>query len=117
MKMDIRQKIGFIAAMVGLALAIIAGIFSQFNGIVILVLVILGVIYGALSVNTREIMLVLVAAVALIVVSTAGFDPLNDVFQGLGDAVNWIVTYMGRLAAPAAVIAAVRALFDIAKSP
>lgn len=117
MKKDIRHQTGFIAAMVGLALAIIAGIFLQSNGIVILVLVILGIIYGALSVNTKEIMLVLAAAIALIVVGTAGFEPLNDIFDGFGDALNGIINYFARFAAPAAVIAAVRALIDVARNP
>jgi hypothetical protein len=117
MKNDIRQKIGFIASMVGLVLAIIAGIFLQSNGIIILILIILGIIYGALSVNTKEILLVLMAAMALIVVGTAGFEPLNDIFDGFGDALNGIINYFARLAAPAAVIAAVRALVDVARNP
>lgn len=111
------NKIGFIAAMVGLALAIIAGILLPSDGIVILALIILGIVYGALSINTKEIMLVLMAAVALIVVGTAGFEPLNDIFYGFGDAFNGIINYLARLAAPAAIIAAVRALVDVARNP
>lgn len=117
MKKDVLQKIGFIAAMAGLALSLIAGIFLQSNGIVILVLILLGIIYGALSVNVREITLVLLAAIALIIVGTAGFEQLNDIFDGFGDALNGIINYMARLAAPAAIIAAVRALVDVARNP
>jgi len=117
MKKDVLQKIGFVAAMLGLALSFIAGIFLQSNGIVILVLIILGIVYGALSVNAKEIMPVLMAAIALIIVGTAGFEPLNDIFNGFGDAVNGMINYSARLAAPAAVIAAVRALVDVARNP
>ena len=109
--------IGFIAAILGLALACIAGIFLQSNGIVILVLLILGIVFGAFSVNTKELILVLAAAIALIVVGTAGFEPLNDIFNGFGDAINSIINYMAGFAAPAAVIASVRALISVAKNP
>jgi hypothetical protein len=51
--------------------------------------------------------------VALIVVGTAGFDPLNDLISGLGTTVNEIVYYLARLMAPAAVIAAVRTLMRV----
>ena len=109
--------IGLVAAILGLALACIAGIFLQSNGIVILVLLVLGIVFGAFSVNAKELSLVLAAAIALIVVGTAGFEPLNDIFNGFGDAANGIINYMARFAAPAAVIASVRALVSVAKNP
>jgi hypothetical protein len=114
---NIRQKIGFTAAMVGLVLAFFAGIFVPYNGIVVLVLMILGILVGALSVNTREIILLLVASIALIVLGNTGFNPLNYVFDDLGNAIDSIVNYFAKLMAPAAVISAVRALIDVAKNP
>ena len=108
--------IGFIAAILGLVIAVFAGIFLPSDGIVIFILVILGIAIGAFSVNSKEIILVLLASIALIAVGTAGFDPLNDVIYGLGDALNGIVNYLARLMAPAAVIAAVRALIDVVKN-
>jgi len=111
------QRIGLAAAILGLLLAFFAGIFLRSNGIVILILMILGILYGAFNVSSKEIMLVLVAAIALIVIGTAGFEPLNDIFSGFGDALNGIINYFARLAAPAAAIAAVRALIDVAKTP
>ena len=109
--------IGFIAAILGLVLSFFAGIFLPSHGVVILILVILGIVIGAFSVNAKEIMLVLVASIALIAVGTVGFDPLNDIVYGMGDALNGIVNYLARLMAPAAVIAAVRALIDVVKNP
>ncbi len=106
--------IGFIAAMAGLALAFFAGIFAKSSAIVILILMVLGIIVGALSVSRKEIVPLLIAAIALVVVGTAGFEPLNNMVSGLGNAVNAIINYAARLMAPAAVISAVRELIYIA---
>jgi len=102
--------VGFIVFILGLLLALVAGIVAPANGTVILVLVILGIIVGALNITTAEIVPLLVAAIALIVVGTAGFDPLDKLIGGLGSVTNEIVYYLARLMAPAAVIAAIRAL-------
>ena len=102
--------VGFIVFILGLLLALVAGIVAPANGTVILVLVILGIIVGALNITTAEIVPLLVAAIALIVVGTAGFDPLDQLIGGLGSVTNEVVYYLARLMAPAAVIAAVRAL-------
>ncbi|MFC2022942.1 hypothetical protein ACFLTL_02155 [Chloroflexota bacterium] len=111
--------IGFITFAVGLLLALVGGIVAPANGTIILVLVVLGIIVGALNIITREILALLVATVALIVVGTIGFDPLNDLITGLGTTINEIVYYLARLMAPAAVIAAIRTLvrvgFPVAK--
>ena len=111
--------IGFILFAVGLLLAFVGGIVAPANGTIILALVVLGIIVGALNVATREMLALLVATVALIVVGTTGFDPLNEIIRGLGTTINEIVYYLARLMAPAAVIAAVKTLvrvgFPVAK--
>ncbi|MFC1892628.1 hypothetical protein ACFLYR_01120 [Chloroflexota bacterium] len=111
--------IGFIVFAVGLLLALVGGIVAPANGTIILVLVVLGIIVGAVNIITREMLALLVATVALIVVGTTGFDPLNELISGLGTTINEIVYYLARLMAPAAVIAAVRTLvrvgFPVAK--
>jgi hypothetical protein len=55
----------------------------------------------------------MVAAIALLVVGNNGFDILDKVVGGLGTTITDILYYFGRLMAPAAVIAAVRALFAV----
>jgi len=111
--------IGFLVFIAGLLLALVAGIVAPANGTIILVLVVLGIIVGAVNIITREMLALLVATVALIVVGTTGFDPLNELIGGLGTTINEVVYYLARLMAPAAVIAAVRTLirvgFPIAK--
>jgi cell division protein FtsW (lipid II flippase) len=109
----IPQLIGFLAFTAGLILAIVAGIVAPDSGTVILTLVVLGTIVGILNITSRDIVPLLIAAVALIVAGTAGFAPLDDLITGLGTHINQIVYYLARLMTPAAVIAAVRALVSI----
>jgi hypothetical protein len=47
------------------------------------------------------------------VVGNAGFTILDEITSGLGTTINDMLYYFGRLMAPAAVIAAVRALFAV----
>ncbi len=105
--------VGFIAFIIGLLLAIIGGIAWRDNGGIILALVILGIIVGLLNVTTKEIIPLLLAAVALIVVGSAGFTPLNGLIHGLGTVADGMVNYIARLMAPAAVIAAIKALWAV----
>lgn len=105
--------IGFLVFVAGLLLALVAGIVAPANGTIILVLVVLGIIVGAVNIITREMLALLVATVALIVVGTTGFDPLNELIGGLGTTINEVVYYLARLMAPAAVIAAVRTLIRV----
>ena len=105
--------IGFLVFVAGLLLALVAGIVAPANGTIILVLVVLGIIVGAVNIITREMLALLVATVALIVVGTTGFDPLNELIGGLGTTINEVVYYLARLMAPAAVIAAVRTLVRV----
>jgi len=122
--------IGFLAFIAGIILAIVAGIMVEPNVIgpdlerlppahpdtvahVVLALAILGIIVGVLNITAKEVLLLMVAAIALLVVGSNGFDILDKVAGGLGTTITDILYYFGRLMAPAAVIAAVRALFAV----
>jgi hypothetical protein len=109
----IPQLIGFFAFVAGILISLFSGIFFPGSGAVILALVILGIIVGLLNITTRDTVPLLVAAVALVVVGTAGFTPLDQLAKGLGTHINEIVNYLARLMAPAALIAAVRTLFNV----
>jgi hypothetical protein len=80
---------------------------------VVLALAILGIIVGVLNITAKEVLLLMVAAIALLVVGNNGFDILDKVSRGFGTTITDILYYFGRLMAPAAVIAAVRALFAV----
>ena len=105
--------IGFIVFAAGLLIAVMGGILAPASGRIILALVVLGIIVGAINIITREMLALLVATVALIVVGTTGFEPLDQLISGLGTTINEIVYYLARFMAPAAVIAAVRTLLRV----
>jgi hypothetical protein len=109
----IPQFIGFVAFVTGLLTALVAGIFAPGSGSVILLLVILGIVVGIFNITSRDTIPLLVAAVALVVVGTAGFTPLDQLINGLGTHINEIVNYLARLMAPAALIAAIKTLVNV----
>ena len=105
----ILRIIGWVAFIIGALVALVAGIVAPANTSIIVALVILGIIVGALNVTSKELALLLIAAVAMMVIGTAGFEPLNTLWSGLGDCLNSMVNYLARMIEPAALIAAVRA--------
>jgi hypothetical protein len=102
--------IGFAAFGLGLILAVIFGIVAPANYWIILVLVILGIIIGALNITSKEIMPLLLATIALIVIGGV-FEPIKVV--GIGTMVDNILKLIATLMAPAAVIAAVKTLWNV----
>jgi hypothetical protein len=104
--------VGFWAFIIGLIIAVIGGIVLPQNGILIIILVILGIIIGILNVTSKEIMLFLVATIALVVVGNV-FAPLTvlDIGKFLGNMLSYVATLM----APAAIIGAIKALWAVGK--
>jgi hypothetical protein len=107
--------IGMAAFSVGLVMSIIYGVVSRNDASVILALVLLGVVVGLLNITRREMVLLLITAVALIVVGKASFSALDDLVDGLGASLNGIVSYLAVFMAPAAVITAVRAIWAVGR--
>jgi hypothetical protein len=107
------NMVGFAVFAIGFMLAFIGGIFIPNNGAVILILIFIGIIIGIMNVTATEIVPLLVAAIALLVVGNAGFEPIDQLIQGMGTVLNNIVNYFARLMAPAAIIAAIRALWNV----
>ena len=104
--------IGFWAFILGLVIAVIAGIVLPANAAIIVVLIILGLIIGFLNITAKEIMLFLVATIALIVVGNV-FAPLTTL--GIGKILGSILSYVATSMAPAAIVAAIRALWGVGK--
>jgi hypothetical protein len=104
--------IGFWAFIIGLVIALVAGITMPQNSIIIIVLIILGLIIGFLNITAKEIMMFLVATIALVVVGNV-FAPLTvlDIGKFLGSILSYVATLM----APAAIVAAVKALWAVGK--
>ncbi len=106
------SKIGFWAFIIGLILSLIGGIVAAQNNAIVIILVILGIIIGLLNITAKETLLFLVATVALIVVGRV-FEPLTVL--SLGKYLDQILGYVATLMAPAAVIAAIKALWAVGK--
>ena len=104
--------IGFWAFIVGLIIAVVGGILSPANTVLVVVLIILGLIVGFLNITGKEILLFLVAAIALIVIGRV-FEPLTVL--GIGKILNNILSYIAIFMAPAAVVAAIKALWAVGK--
>jgi hypothetical protein len=108
--------IGLLAFFVGIILAIVGGIGYHSNSGITLTLVIVGILVGVLNITGKEVLPLLIAAIALIVVGlTKGFLPLDDLGGEAGTKINAIVAYLATFMAPAAVISAVRAIWAVAR--
>ena len=108
--------IGFWAFIIGLIIAVVGGIMMSLNmaaliPIFIVILVIFGLIIGFLNITAKEIMLFLVATIALIVAGGV-FAPLKAVGGAILDN---ILSLIATLMAPAAVVAAIKALWAVGK--
>jgi len=104
--------IGFWSFIVGLVIAVVAGLVLPGNAVVTLILVILGIVIGFLNITPKETQAMLLAAIALIVVGNA-FAPLK--FLGIDTYIAGVLAYITVLVAPAAVIGAIKTLWTIGK--
>jgi hypothetical protein len=112
LKGGIRGIFGFWALIAGLIICVVAGIISPHNTPVTIVLIILGVIIGFLNITSKETMLFLLATIALVVVGNAfAVVTVLDIGKILGGILGYIAT----LVAPAATIAAIKALWAVGK--
>jgi hypothetical protein len=107
MNLDVIGKWAFI---VGLVLAVIAGLLFQAAWMV-WVLVILGVIVGLLNITGEETQGFLVAAIAFTVAATA----LNSI-PLIGGLITSVLSYIGAFVSGAMVVVALKALFQSAKT-
>ncbi|UCD07775.1 MAG: hypothetical protein JSW41_02285 [Candidatus Aenigmatarchaeota archaeon] len=114
------QRVGAWAFILGVIIAIIAGIVVTAipTGItewVALILVILGIVVGFLNIQDKQITGFLIAAIALMLTASA-WQGLQPIF-GLGTLLTNIVVYIATFVAPAALVVALKEVLNIAKSP
>ena len=114
-KANILSMVGFWAFIVGLIIAVVVGILAALGmataimPAIIIVLIILGLIVGFLNITAKEILLFLVATIALIVVGGV-FAPLKTF--GVGAMLDAILALVATLMAPAAIVAETPAIAD-----
>jgi hypothetical protein len=110
--------IGFWAFIIGLVIALAVGIMAALGTAeaimpaTIIVLIILGLLIGFLNITAKEILLFLVATIALIVVGGV-FAPLSTF--SIGKILDAVLALIATLMAPAAIVAAIKALWSVGK--
>ncbi|MBM3118648.1 MAG: hypothetical protein FJ006_03710 [Chloroflexi bacterium] len=110
--------VGFWAFIVGLIIAVVVGIMAALGAAtaimpaVIIILIILGLIIGFLNITAKELLLFLVAIIALMVVGGV-FAPLK--MFGIGAMLDAILALVATLMAPAAIVVAIKALWAVGK--
>src|SRR5512136_2382226 len=106
--------IGLLAFLGGMILSVVGGIWWREYSSITLALVIMGILVGFLNITGKEVLPLLIAAIALIVVGlTKGFAPLDDIGGHAGLRLNGIVAYMAIFVTPAAIISAIRAVWAV----
>ena len=103
------SKIGHWAFIIGILLAVIAGLVPAWQTPTITwILVVIGLIVGLLNIQAKETTEFLVAAITLLIVGSAGAIP------ALGVIVLSILANIVAIVAPAALIVALKAVYALA---
>jgi len=105
--------IGKAAFVIGLVIAVIAGVFGASTGWLPLALVILGLIVGFLNITEEEVNNFLIAAIALILVGTIG-GGLGTI-PTIGGSLAAIVANIAVFVVPAALVVSLKAVWSLAK--
>ncbi len=120
------NSVGAWAFLIGVVLALVAGIFTTLLPIPALIaysaqiyslLVLLGVLIGFMIVRGKDSQTFLIAGFIIVVVSKFGMDSISGSLIGIGlyDIVNSIFSAFFVLFVPATIIVALKTVFSIAK--
>lgn len=113
------HKFGHYTFIVGVLLAVVAGVVAALldavNSWVVLALLVLGVVVGIMNIQAREVSEFLVAAVALMLAGSANVLILNTVVSPLGTILHAVLTYIKVFVAPAAVVVGLKAVKQLAE--
>jgi len=107
------EKVGGWAFIIGVILAILAGLFFGANTAVVSILIILGIIVGFLNIKDKETNAYLLAAVSLIIVTSFGGIVLGNVAI-IGKYIEGILNAIMTFVIPAVIIVALKAIYSLA---
>ena len=102
------SNVGKYAFLAGVALAVLLALISIPNGYVILA--VLGLIVGFLNITGAETQAFLLAAIALMLTASS-----IGVFPGVGGFLSEFAANLAAFVAPAALIVALKSLFEVSK--
>ena len=115
------QTIGIYAFIVGVILAIVAGVAGgaivEYIGAITLLLVVLGLIVGFLNIKDKMVFNFLIAAIALMVVGSANLTTIDTIITPLGTILQAVINFITIFVAPAALVVALKAIYSMAKGP
>lgn len=107
-----KNLIGGLAFIVGIVLALVAGVLGSTNDVLIItVLMILGLVVGLLNITGKEAMPFLLITTALVIVSSLGSSVLANI-QLLQQILNALTIFI----IPAVIVVAIRAVFALARN-
>ncbi len=107
-----------IAIVMGLVVGYMAwsGSVGAVDGWVMLIMLILGLIIGLLSITSKEVTPFLIATIALVVAASVNvWGPLASIHDLLYGFATYILKYIVAFAAPAAVVVAIKSVFNMIK--
>lgn len=113
------QKMGAYAFLVGVLISIVAGLIPSmvagYAGPIGWLLLVLGLIVGLLNVTDKETVPFLVAAIALLATgNVTAWSNLDVAGIAIGTWIWNILGYVGVFVAPAAVVVALKAVYNLA---
>ncbi len=109
------EKVGAWAFIIGVILAILAGLFFGAGAIVTSILIILGIIVGFLNITDKETGAYLLAAVSLVIVTSFGGSVLGHVAV-IGMYLQSILGAIMTFVIPAVIIVALKAIYSLANN-
>jgi len=111
--MKMKRSLGGWAFLIGVLIAILAGIFvSELSASIAGVLVVIGIIVGLFNVTGKESHSFLLATVALVIVSSLGGQVISSSIAILGNILRALLV----LIVPATIVVSIREAFSVAKS-
>ncbi len=111
--MKMKRSLGGWAFLIGILIAILAGIFvSELSATIAGVLVVIGIIIGLFNVTGKESHSFLLATVALVIVSSFGGQVISESIAILGNILRALLV----LIVPATIVVAIREAVNVAKN-
>ncbi len=115
MEDNMMSKFGSWAFIVGLIIAVLAGVVIPTAAWLMLILAALGIVVGVLNVTAKESTPFLAAAIALVVSSDTINRLLEQNLEGvIATTIGTVMQNVSVFVAPAAVVVAIRAIFALA---
>ena len=106
------KRVGHLSFFVGIVLAVLIALIPQLRGdVAVWILVILGLIVGLLNVSAKETMGFLIAALTLIIASSASALTLATICTGLTSILGNVIIFVS----PAAIVVALKTVYALAE--